>query len=284
MNLILKCFLLCLPTLPLLLCLSIARPDHTHRSANTPSLDEKNLTDCPLLWRQFGKKCYRVYNESQSFLDAMLTCKYLFNNSHVLQINDEQEQQYINQLMFQGQLKSVWISVVGFVETGDFMMISESGHPSPLAYTNWEKPNEPKFISDRENCVMIFASYSPNWMNVRCSPFLLSPRVVCERPVFSEETHVDAQRIKVTNEKKLCANDKGISNLPPSRLAHQLSQHLQTEPSDTSGNHHLGWTCVIWTCVAVALLMGAILLIAKRLSAMDYALPFRPMRDEPLGL
>lgn len=168
---------------------------------------------------------------------------------------------------------------------------SVNGHQKPLIYTNWE-PNEPRFVSDRENCVMIIAGNGPNWMNVRCAPFLLSPRAICERPAFSEEHRLKAHQFNSTNGHTFCGTEEENESLdlPPSRLAHQLAQHLQTNSPLRSPKHNYGWTSVVLVVLTVTLLVSAVALSTFywicRFNGIGYTLPhpFRRMRDEPLGL
>lgn len=160
---------------------------------------------CPPHWERFERKCYRVYNESVYFLDAILACRYLLDRAHLLSIASAPEQRFVDSLIARHRLRGVWLNVVGFPDDEFRLVESSQAAHRPLAYSNWA-PDEPRFQSGRENCAMIVGSTSgPNWMNVRCTPFLITPKVICQRSAL--EPHEPAPDHHTEEPPLVCGND-----------------------------------------------------------------------------
>ncbi|XP_071842965.1 perlucin-like isoform X2 [Apostichopus japonicus] len=85
---------------------------------------------------------YWISNYTSTWSDAVDRCRQLFNNGHLVHIDNEEENNEVNAIRYQANISNanIWIGIHDSEKEGEW--IYEDG--SPLTYHNWEEgqPND----------------------------------------------------------------------------------------------------------------------------------------------
>ncbi|XP_027866899.1 galactose-specific lectin nattectin-like isoform X1 [Xiphophorus couchianus] len=106
--------------------------------------------DCPLGWRWFNRRCFRVLNISKSWADAEQHCLQL--DSHLASYHSTREYNFMRQVIHlrTGKHSSTWVGGHDTTQEGKWFW----SDGSKFVFTNW-RPERPKNDGGVEHCMNI---------------------------------------------------------------------------------------------------------------------------------
>ncbi|XP_062614901.1 C-type lectin domain family 4 member M-like [Saccostrea cucullata] len=129
--------------------------------------------DCPKGWVLYRWNCYLFSEEKVNFKQAMIKCAEATGDGRLVQVHDEEEEEWLQlQFMLRG-MERVWMGVSDIIKENKFLKLSNAEN---IQFNNWGsgEPNN----SGKEHCV---EWKDGKWNDLSCES---KNGFACERPLF----------------------------------------------------------------------------------------------------
>ncbi|XP_071843542.1 uncharacterized protein [Apostichopus japonicus] len=124
---------------------TLAQHDTT-KSTERPDTTKEGVKNQSMYW---------ISNYTLTWFDAVDRCRQLFNNGHLVRIDNEEEKNEVKAIRYQANIGDVWIGIHDSEKEGEWKY--EDG--SPLTYVNWRN-GEPSNSNNEDCAVMKYDLYN----------------------------------------------------------------------------------------------------------------------------